>query len=86
MLKTLTGYWPRSCLLFNGDENNYELWEGKFLGCMTLQKLNEVILDCNNENYTEKNAKAFAELVQSMDDRSLLLVICDAKTTAIEKH
>ena len=29
---SLTGYGPRRTLMFDGDENNYELWEVKFLG------------------------------------------------------
>ncbi|KAK3895660.1 hypothetical protein Pcinc_000583 [Petrolisthes cinctipes] len=36
-----TGYGPRSRLLFNGDEEKYELWEVKFMGHLRLQKLHE---------------------------------------------
>jgi len=64
--------------VFNGDERQYELWEIKFLGLMRIKKLISVF----NDNVTpdpEKNAEAFAELIQCIDDRSLLLVIRDAK-------
>jgi hypothetical protein len=37
-----TGYGPRRGLMFDGDENKYELWEVKFLGYMLLQKLQDL--------------------------------------------
>ena len=69
------------CLLFDGDERKYELWEVKFLGFMRLQKLHDVIVPVEGETEppnAEKNAEAFAELIQCLDDRSLSLVIRDA--------
>jgi len=69
------------CLLFDGDERKYELWEVKFLGFMRLQKLHDVIEPVEGETKppnAEKNAEAFAELIQCLDDRSLSLVIRDA--------
>ncbi|XP_033127433.1 uncharacterized protein LOC117125141 [Anneissia japonica] len=75
----LTGYGPRR-ILFNGDESQYELWEVKFMGYMWLQKLHGVINPGDgNPPDANKNANAFAELVQRLDDRSLSLVIRDAK-------
>lgn len=70
--------------MFNGDENKYELWEVKFLGHMRLQKLHNVIEKPDGETpdnapSTEKLSECFAELVQYLDDRSLSLVIRDAK-------
>ena len=42
--ETPTGYGPRHRgLMFNGEENNYELWEVKFMGYMCLRKLSEII-------------------------------------------
>jgi len=74
-----TGYGPRMRLTFDGDENKYELWEVKFLGFMRLQKLHTVFMPVDNEPPSlEKNAEAFAELIQCLDDRSLSLVIRDA--------
>ena len=74
---TSTGYGPRARLIFDGDEQKYELWEVKFLGYMRLQKLLKVII--GEETDTTKNEEAFAELVQCLDDRSLSLIIRDAK-------
>jgi hypothetical protein len=79
---TSTGYGPRLRLMFDGDEAKYELWEVKFLGYMRLQKLDGVI-DPQGENPADpdvdKNKDSFAELVQFLDDRSLSLVIREAK-------
>ena len=77
MAASATGYGPRARLLFDGDENKYEHWEINFFGYLRIQKLLNVVnsdqLDAN------KNAEVFAELVQCLDDRSLTLVIRDAK-------
>jgi len=80
---TATGYGPsasasaRTRLFFDGDEKKYELWEVKFLGFMRLQKLHSVFVG-NEPPSEEKNAEAFAELIQVIDDRSLSLIIRDA--------
>jgi len=85
MASSLTGYGPRGRLIFDGDERKYELWEVKFLGFMRLQKLNQIIQPADEgglpaaEVTAAKNAEAFAELVQLLDDRSLSLVLRDAK-------
>ena len=78
----LTGYGPRRTLIFDGDESRYELWEVKFLAYMRLQKLHDVVIpaaDEKEEPSEEKKASAFAEMVQCLDDRSLSLVIREAK-------
>ena len=80
----LTGYGPRRRLIFDGDETKYELWEVKFLGFMRLQKLYDVFVKSPSEKEDEapdeaKQADAFAELVQCLDDRSLSLVIREAR-------
>ena len=41
---SLTGYGPRRTLIFDGDENKYELWEVMFLGYARLQKLYNVLV------------------------------------------
>ncbi|CAB4013210.1 Retrovirus-related Pol poly from transposon TNT 1-94 [Paramuricea clavata] len=74
-----TGYGPRRGLLFNGDESKYELWEVKFLAQMRLQKLHDVFVPGDKEPDASRNGDAFAELVQCLDDRSLALVIREAK-------
>ncbi|CAM1296992.1 NT5C1A (predicted) [Pycnogonum litorale] len=82
MSTNLTGYGPRQRLMFDGDESKYELWEVKFLGYMRLQKLHDVMVPLVDETEPPtagRNSDAFAELVQYLDDRSLSLVIRDAK-------
>ena len=78
-----TGYGPSISsrnLIFDGDEEKYELWEVKFLAHLRLQKLHDV-LDAqeNSEGFNDKNANVFAELVQRLDDKSLALIIREAK-------
>ena len=80
--QNLTGYGPRRTLIFDGDESKYELWEVKFLGYARLQKLYDIFVPAADEKEAPseaKNAEAFAELVQCLDDRSLSLVIREAK-------
>ena len=79
--QNLTGYGPRKGLVFNGDESKFELWEVKFLGQMRLQKLYDIFIPSPSEKELDaaKNADAFAELVQCLDDRSLSLIIRGAK-------
>ena len=76
-----TGYGPRRTHMFDGDENNYKLWEVKFLGYMHLQKLQVVVRAESEKDAPDegKLANAFAELVQCLDHRSLALVIQEAK-------
>lgn len=76
-----TGYGPRSRLCFDGNEDKYELWEIKFFAHLRLQKLSRVFEDA--EVNASKNADVFAELVQVLDDKSLSLVIRDAKDDGI---
>ena len=72
MVTLATGYGPSRRLMFDGDETKYELWE---------IKLHDVILaegELDEENRV-KNIDAFAQLIQCLDDRSLSLVMRDAK-------
>ncbi|XP_028418040.1 uncharacterized protein LOC114542791, partial [Dendronephthya gigantea] len=80
-LRNLTGYGPRKGLIFDGDESKYELWEVKFLGYMRLRKLYQIFVPPADDEELDatKNADAFAELVQCLDDRSLSLIIREAK-------
>ena len=80
-----TGYGPSaslskySRLIFDGDERKYEQWEVKLLGYMRLQKLRDTILAADEDEIDDdKNAEAFAELIQFLDDKSLSLVMRDA--------
>ena len=85
-MSTSTGYGSSSTngrwsnLQFTGDERKYEQWEVKFLGYMKLKKLKTTINpDSTTDANDDKNEEAFAELIQFLDDRSLSLVMRDAK-------
>ncbi|GFR68045.1 CCHC-type zinc finger, nucleic acid binding protein a [Elysia marginata] len=85
-MATATGYGPRSRLMFDGDERKYELWEIKFLGFMKIRDLDEILQNLDDEYQIDrstpqakKNEEVFAELVQVLDDRSLSLIIRDAR-------
>ncbi|XP_061925349.1 uncharacterized protein LOC133664601 isoform X2 [Entelurus aequoreus] len=78
-----TSPWNRLC--FDGDENNYELWETKFLAHLHLLDLKSTIPgeppgkdDDGVEEDGNKNEEAYAVLVQLLDDKSLSLVMRDA--------
>ena len=79
-----TGYGPSSetrwsRLTFDGNEENYELWETKFLEHMRLLKLKDTILPPDDKEPDKaKNADCYAELIQCLDDKSLALVMRDA--------
>eukprot|EP00794_Sanderia_malayensis_P004500 gene4500-5098_t len=75
----LTVYGPSRTLMFDGDETKYELWEVKFLGYLRLRKLHKVIIPSEDAPDAGLNANAFAELVQCLDDRSLAIIIREAK-------
>ena len=84
--QTSTGYGRRLRNYFDGDENKYEIWEVKFLASLRLSKLLDVVTrpagtDGPEENDVDvaRNADVFAEIVQCLDDRSLTLVMRDAK-------
>ncbi len=71
--------WAR--LIFDGDEKSYELWETKFLGHLCLQGLKDTILNepaVADDEDEGRNAEAYAELIQFLDDKSLSLVMRDA--------
>ena len=65
-------------IYFNGDGDKYELWEVKFLGQLRLQNLLKIVT-CTDDVDTEENAKVFSQLAIVLDDRSLSLIINDAK-------
>ena len=81
-----TGYGPSVTMtqknLFDGDERNFSLWETKFLGFKRIRNLHPVFKDLDNDDslvHENKNEEAYAELVQVLDDRSLSLIITDAR-------
>ena len=69
----------RSRPTFNGNESNFEIFEIKFLSYLRLCGLYNVTQDTGSENDEELNAEVFAELIQCLDDRSINLIIRDAR-------
>ncbi|XP_057681101.1 uncharacterized protein LOC130909053 [Corythoichthys intestinalis] len=68
---------------FDGDEAKYELWETKMLGHFHLIGLKKTVLvgpttEAERENDEMKNADAYAEMIQLLDDKSLSLIMRDA--------
>ena len=81
----LTGCGPSNQwqnLVFDGNERKYELWETKILGYIKLKGLKEIFIV--GEISADKNQFVYAELVQYLDERSLSLVMRDAKEHARE--
>ena len=66
-------------ICFDGNPSNYGLWETKFLAYLYTvdEKLHTAILASAKPVATD-NKRAFAELVQILDDKSLQLVKNDA--------
>ena len=87
MASSLSGYGPSKNLLFKDESDNYELWELKFWPYLWLQKLHNIVLETNGAlqsveptaDFTDKNAEVFATLVQLLDDKSIILIMRDAK-------
>ena len=84
--QTSTCYGRRHRKYFDGHENKYDIREVKFLAYLRLSRLLDVITrpagtDGPEENDVDvaRNADLFAEIVQCLDDRSLTLVMRDAK-------
>ena len=80
------GYGPRivgkwDALHFSGDEKHWELWEERFMAYMRQKKLHSTINPQNENEVVDvnKNAEAYSEIVQFLDDRSLGLIMRDAK-------
>ena len=73
-----TGYGPANRLIFDGDESKYEQWECKLLAYLKIKKLKDIVLPGTIASMDRKE-EAFAEIVQFLDDRSLSLVMRDAK-------
>lgn len=75
------GYGPIRRLMFDGDEAKYDLWEIKFLW---IYETSQVARSYPNRRQARwgnavKNIDALAQLIQCLDDRSLSLVMRDAK-------
>ena len=75
---------PARGLYFGGDSNKWEEWEVKFLAYMNLKKLKKVIMQDGGQTTPAKLEEAFSELVQFLDNRSLHLVMRDARDNGRE--
>ena len=82
-----TGYGPsiQSRLLFNGLQESYRIWETRFTSYLyTLdKKVHKAILPLpagteDETSFADDNKRAYAELVQVLDERSLQLIMTDA--------
>ena len=85
-----TGYGPSEKsnrkLQFNGYMETYKLWETRFLNYLyamdpTLYKaiMPPVSGEGSDPDFESKNRRAYAELVQLLDDRSLQLIMIDGE-------
>ena len=82
-----TGYGPshgRNRLYFSGNPENYKVWETRFVNYIyTLDKsVHKALLPPENgidddDDFADKNRRAYAELVQVLDERSLMLIMND---------
>ena len=82
-MENSTGYGPSGRLLFNGEEGSYKIWEMKFLAYMRTKELrNAIDPDATGIVAVACRERAFAELVQVLDDRSLHLISSDANGDA----
>ena len=91
-MPNLTGCGPRrdngSCLnrlLFDRDEERYEIWETKFLGHLRSLGLKDAILGVNITRDNERNEEAYAKLLQFLDDKILSLIMREAANNEKKK-
>ena len=66
-----TGYGPTSRysrLYFSGNEDDYELWETRFMAYLELKELKSVVTSTDDTVDATMNSKAFSELVQYLDE------------------
>ena len=73
-----TGYGPRSRLYFDGEMESYNIWETRFINYLytTDKGMHKAILSLptdgeDDTDFADKNRRAYAELVQVLDERSL---------------
>ena len=76
------GYGPR----FDGNPDNYEQWEVRYLGLMAIKSCKSTVLHSDESTQPDatKNETAFSYLVQLLDPTSLSLVMNDAKDNGMK--
>ena len=82
-----SGYGPssvRNRLYFSGNTTDFKIWETRFTNYIyTLDKgVHKALLppktgETDDEDFEDKNRRAYAELVQLLDERSLMLIMND---------
>ena len=78
-MSNLTGYGSHAALHFDGNEEKYDIWECRFLSYMRTKKLKNAIIPDGPAVSADEKEDAFAELVNHIDERSLSLIMRDAK-------
>ena len=68
----------RRCLQFSGEEDDFAYWSEKFEGYVHTKKLRRQLLGSDTSNEDEKYNK-WAELVQCLDKRSLMMLKSECK-------
>ena len=87
---TATGYGPSANsryqnLHFHGDERKYEMWETRFMGYVLMKGLKDTIDPkpdgSGNVSPADpvKNEQSYAELIQWLDEKSLSIVVRNAR-------
>lgn len=85
-----TGYGLNICrkLHFDGNDEKFELWEAQFLAYLRLKKLHTVLEEQDGDDAAtvdaNKNALVYAELMQCLDEKSMLLIFRDAKDDGVK--
>ena len=74
-------------LMFTGKEEDYDIWETRFLGYMSIKDLKKTKLPSTSE--AGKNEKSYVELVMLLDETSLStlfmgIYFCTTKAVLIE--
>ena len=75
-----TSYEPRSRIYLNGDAESFQVWETRFtnyLYTVDIGLYEAITGNEEGEHFAEKNRRAYAELVQVLDKRSLHLIMYD---------
>ena len=82
-----TGYGPRNRLYFKGDPELFPIWETSFINYLyTVNKQVHDAITGENEgdDFNVHNRRAYAELVQVLDKRSLQLIMHDTRNDGKE--
>ena len=68
----------RRCLQFSGEDDDFAYWSEKFEGSMHVKKLRQKLLGDEVSNADEKY-NIWAEMVQSLDKRSIMMLKSECK-------